>query len=159
MSITLDSGFAGWIEIGSALLAPLIAVVVAYIAYQQMKTNRRRLAFELFDARYEIYHACRDLILDVGGRKRELGHMSFMEFDAATGSAEFLLEVGAREFIGSLRDRAQELVGIEEELATRPDQNRRDELVRRQLEIWKWFRSQLSELNGAFCTSLTLAAS
>jgi len=44
-----------WIYVFNALLTPVIAGVVAYIAYQQHKTNRDRLRLDLYDRRLKVF--------------------------------------------------------------------------------------------------------
>ena len=48
-----------------ALLAPVIAVTVGYIAYAQYKTNKQRLQLEQYDRRVKVYCAVRDFLEDV----------------------------------------------------------------------------------------------
>ena len=42
-------------EFVQQITTPLIAIVVAYIAYQQHHTNKLRLRMEMYDRRYAIY--------------------------------------------------------------------------------------------------------
>jgi hypothetical protein len=54
-----------WVAISSALLTPLIAIIVVLIAYRQWKTAHNRLKLDLFDKRLAIHSAARDLIATV----------------------------------------------------------------------------------------------
>jgi hypothetical protein len=45
------------IDLLSAALTPLIAAIVAYIAYQQYRVNRLRLSHDLFERRLKIFEA------------------------------------------------------------------------------------------------------
>lgn len=49
----------------AALLTPLIAIVVAWIGYQQKVIAEHKLRLELFDKRYEIYGTARKFYQDV----------------------------------------------------------------------------------------------
>lgn len=51
-----------WIDISTALLTPTIAIIAVAIGGLQWWTNRNRLKLELFDKRYEIYDATRNLL-------------------------------------------------------------------------------------------------
>lgn len=42
-----------WIDVSSALLTPLVAIIMAYIAWQQWRTGERKRRQELFEMRYE----------------------------------------------------------------------------------------------------------
>lgn len=46
---------SGIISILSGLLTPVIAIVVAWIAYQQWRTARTRLNLDLFEKRMDVY--------------------------------------------------------------------------------------------------------
>ena len=47
------------IEISTALLTPIIAIIATYIAYQQWKTNQLKLNLERYDRRLEVYEEVR----------------------------------------------------------------------------------------------------
>ena len=53
------------IQILSALLTPLVALLALYIAYQQYKTNQNKLRLDLYDRRLELYSAFSDLYFSV----------------------------------------------------------------------------------------------
>ncbi len=44
-----------WVDYLSALLVPTIAILGSIIAFQQWRTNTKRLKHELFDRRYEQF--------------------------------------------------------------------------------------------------------
>lgn len=50
------------IELSKALLTPVVAVVAAYVAWQQLKTNRRKLKLDLFDRRYVVFEKIGEFI-------------------------------------------------------------------------------------------------
>jgi hypothetical protein len=54
-----------WTQVLSALLTPTIAVIVAIIAYRQWKTAQNRLKLDLFDRRFAVYDAARNLLSSV----------------------------------------------------------------------------------------------
>jgi hypothetical protein len=51
-----------WTAYVSALLVPLVAIFGFIIAYQQWRTAQNKLKLDLFDRRFEIYHAARKLL-------------------------------------------------------------------------------------------------
>ena len=53
-AVSEGSSVADWL---SALLTPVIAAIAVYIAYQQWRTNRRRLELDPYDRRLRIYQA------------------------------------------------------------------------------------------------------
>lgn len=44
-----------WIAYLSALLAPLVAIIAAYIAFQNMNTAKQKIKIDLFERRLNIY--------------------------------------------------------------------------------------------------------
>jgi len=50
------------IEVSKALLTPLIAIDAAYVAWQQLQTNRRKLKLDLFEKRYLIFEKIGEFI-------------------------------------------------------------------------------------------------
>jgi|PlaIllAssembly_1097288.scaffolds.fasta_scaffold283843_2 hypothetical protein len=50
------------IEVSKALLTPVIAIVAAYVAWQQLKTNRRKLKLDLFEKRYTVFEKIGEFI-------------------------------------------------------------------------------------------------
>lgn len=78
------------IEVSSALLTPIIAATVAWIAWQQWKTARSKLRLDLFDRRMAIYRdAAAALALitrDGSARKNE----AFQRMLAAWQESQFL---------------------------------------------------------------------
>jgi hypothetical protein len=51
------------IQLVSALLTPIIAVVTTYIAIQQYRTSRLKFKLEMFEKRYVIYQGVKNFIL------------------------------------------------------------------------------------------------
>ena len=47
------------------LLTPAIAIIATYIAWQQWKTNQRKLILDRYDRRLKVFEVTRSLIADV----------------------------------------------------------------------------------------------
>ena len=63
-----------WTQYLSALLTPTVAVFGSFIAYLQWVLARNKLKFDLFDRRYRVYEAARELlasIMTTGSAKNE----------------------------------------------------------------------------------------
>ncbi|MGD0137401.1 MAG: hypothetical protein ABSD28_00870 [Tepidisphaeraceae bacterium] len=56
-------------DVLKALTPLVIGLLAAYIAYQQWRTNHRKLKLDLFDRRYKVYQAARQLlnVTETGG--------------------------------------------------------------------------------------------
>lgn len=53
LSVYIEQNLKSWIDILSALLTPMIAILTGLIAYLQWKTNERKRKQDLFDMRYD----------------------------------------------------------------------------------------------------------
>lgn len=73
----------------SGLLTPVIAVIVAFIAYQQYVTSREKLRLDLFDKRLRIYTAARDFLKEVFGAG-QVNQRQIAQFALDTCEAGFL---------------------------------------------------------------------
>lgn len=49
------------IDFFQGLLTPVIAIIVTYIAYQQMRTNQAKLKLDLLELRLEVYDSVNKL--------------------------------------------------------------------------------------------------
>jgi hypothetical protein len=64
LAMHLHQGFdwERWVRIFSALLTPVIAAIVAYVAVQQWRTNRLQLRLALFEKRMAVFNGMRKFI-------------------------------------------------------------------------------------------------
>lgn len=76
-------------KLSSALLTPLIAVVAAYIAWQQWKTNRQKLVMDRYDRRLRIYEEVRK-ILSIILRDAKARTDDLLKFRTSVSEADFL---------------------------------------------------------------------
>lgn len=71
------------IQLLSALLTPVIAVVTTYIAIQQYRTSRLKFKLELFEKRYAIYQGVKKFILSAV-REANLSNDDFFKLNEET---------------------------------------------------------------------------
>ena len=96
------------INVFSALLTPVIAVIAVYIAYQQWQTNRRRLELDLYERRLHVYQAVSQFIYKVlTGFSPELQDISDLRRN--TFEADFLFGADIRDYVRSLDTHARDL--------------------------------------------------
>lgn len=150
---TCASAASALVPVLSALLTPIIAIITAYIAYQQWRTNRNKLKLDLFDRRFVVYDAARNLIRDVLTQTHPSDEQ-LLAFRAKTGEASFLLnESIARYLTDEMWKKAAELNRLWSTMSNLADLDRQENL-RQQQEIRAWFESQLKALEAKFASFL-----
>src|SRR5262245_41643961 len=73
-----------------AALAPVIAIVPAYIAWQQWQTNRNKLKLDLYERRFKAFAALRDVL----GKMYTTGtdETTLLQLVTQTQEVEFLFD-------------------------------------------------------------------
>jgi hypothetical protein len=79
------------LQILQGLLTPVIAIVVAYVAWQQWKLNKRKFEFDQYERRLRVYEEVRS-ILTLVLRDFKPDFIDLQKFRAATAEADFLFE-------------------------------------------------------------------
>ena len=131
------------------LLALAVAGTVAYVAWQQWKTNDDRLRLELFDKRFTVYTTTRDFLIGAVN-KDGVTDAELRAFRAATGEAAFLFDYDVSalvtEHLVALTVRHSNLrVGLD----TMPD-SERDDATNRMTAIMKQMEDAYLELPRRF---------
>lgn len=145
-----------WIDITQGLLVPVIALLGAWIAWQQWSTNRLRLQHEVFDRRFVLYEQILDLFGSVTGRS------SFNSFDdqlflEVMLLSKFLFGKDIYEFLEEARQKIADLGALEEERKGLEEGNQLTTLRERVLDIRRWFREELSTIDDRFDKYMSLA--
>lgn len=100
-----------FVQISISLLTPLIAIVGAYIAWQQAVTSRQKLNLDRYDRRLRIYEEVRR-ILSIVLRDAKAGTDDLLKFRVSTSEADFLFGPEIPRYI--------------------------DEIYRRGVNLWRW---------------------
>lgn len=93
------------LEVFKGLLTPLIAIVTAYIAWQQWKTNERRFKLDRYDRRLRIYQRVIEFI-GIACRDFKPEPQDAIKFNAETAEADFLFGPEIHAYIRELVKRA-----------------------------------------------------
>ena len=96
------------LDLLTASLTPLIALIALYIAYQQWQTNRRRLEINFYDRRLKIYQAVAKYISTVLTGLHPTLEVLF-EFRQSTAEADFLFGPDIRDYLDDLFKHGVEL--------------------------------------------------
>lgn len=91
------------IAIFSSLLTPVIAIVSVYIAYQQWKTNKRKLHLDRYKRRLRVYEEVKK-ILSMITRDANASMDDLLKFRASVSEADFLFNNEISEYIDEIYD-------------------------------------------------------
>jgi hypothetical protein len=139
------------IQLLSALLTPVIAVVTTYIAIQQYRTSRLKFKLELFEKRYAIYEGVKNFILSAV-REANLSNDDFFKLNEETQDAFFLFGARVEKYINELRSKGARLRYLNERLSDQslPIGEERSKLSKEDAELNTWFGNQLVESKHVF---------
>lgn len=144
-----------WISVLQGLLTPTIALLGAYIGWQQWRTNRNKLKLDLFERRYTMYDAAVQLINSIL-RSGKATQEAIFEFTSKTRSANFIVGKGIAIYLdGELRARAIDLETLQVELSSLQGPERVDNL-KKQSDLKRWFAEQYDVLQQRFKSQLNL---
>jgi hypothetical protein len=106
-----SSSLPVWVQVLQALAVPVIAVVGAWIALQQMYLARVKLQHDLYDRRFAVYEAARKLLVEIitqGYPSRDQVRL----YVIGTADAVFLLNEEVSKYLEEIRARASRLRAI-----------------------------------------------
>nr|CAP47836.1 putative integron gene cassette protein [uncultured bacterium] len=150
-----------FVDLFSALLTPVIAISMLYIAYQQWQTNRIKLRKELYDQRLLIYTSTIELIYTI----QSLGHANHeqhLKFSRETSNSVFLFGKEVNQHLKERNDKTPRLRHTSESiqrLSKNPDKNSKKlgELADLESEIFNWFVKQPNIVETKFKKYLDLS--
>lgn len=145
-----------WTNYLAALLTPTVAVLGSVIAYRQWRTAQNKLKFELFDRRFSVYEASRNLLASImtSGKAKDDEVFKFL---SATREAKWLLNIEVATYLEKeLYHKAIDLQTIQATLEGLPVGEERSANVMKQAEIKKWFMAQYEVMDEKFSPFLEL---
>ncbi|MAF04697.1 hypothetical protein [Herbaspirillum sp.] len=107
-----------WTTYLTALLTPLTAIFVAYIAWQQWRLSRHKLKLDLFEKRWAIYAAANDLLASLVKGDDAERRLRVAEFNRRRQEAQFLCNEVTIAFLDRIDQRRFDLVAAERNLRT-----------------------------------------
>ena len=142
------------IEVSKALLTPVVAIVAAYVAWQQLATNRRKLKLDLFERRYAVYEKIGEFIGSIltSGKVQTGKEIQFLVDTKAT---EFLFGNDISQFVSEAYRKAVHLHALDSELEGSTGEARSAN-IKAQREIKDWFEEALTSLKKCFSEYLRL---
>jgi hypothetical protein len=136
----------------SGLLTPMIAVIAAWIAYQQMKNNGYKVRIDLFERRMRIFESFRNslVIIQRDASSREI---DWQEYNFMLRQASFLLNDKLVKYLNEIDRRIHEM-GISEYYlqgaGSLPVGEERSKVARENSEHLTWLINQFEPLEEKF---------
>jgi hypothetical protein len=97
-----------WIQWPQAILLLVLSCLGAWIAYKQVRIATAKLNLDLFDRRFKVFEATRDLLGHIMREgKADVG--SIRVFNVGVADAVFLFEEDVTAYLKHLRERAVSL--------------------------------------------------
>ena len=137
------------VEITSACLTPVIAVLIVYVAWRQYKTSRDNLRLALYDKRFLVYMGLKKLIITVVNRV-DVTVEDFRSLAAATNEGVFLFGSDIDEYIQVVREQAACLRRVGKQLQELPVGEERNRLADEEKKLLDWFIEQLNNSGQKF---------
>ena len=132
------------IELRDWLLFALV-LIGTWIAWQQQKTARDQLRFQLFEKRAAVFQALMDFVKTITLNKR-MDDEDFYRFLAGAQAREFLFDTDVTAYLSDIKEKAKRLDFLQlhrGDIDLSP--SRREELSREARELVVWFGDELRD--------------
>lgn len=149
-------GYTAIISGLAALLTPVIGITTAYIAYQQYKTNKVRLKYELYERRIVVFRGVLAHLSSIM-RQGRVKEVELVELVKSTGEKEFLFSKDVCDLINDIYDRSVKMLCLDDELKDMAVGEERSRLVKEHGELFRWMVSLLPEIRGKFKNYLNIS--
>lgn len=137
-----------------ALLTPTIAGVVAYVAYQQWKTNTDKLKLDLYDRRLRVCQSTMGFLAGILQRAA-VDHEDVVKFIRETAEGYFLFDKEIFDYLCTLQENAGGLRETSESLTGLPVGEERNKMVEKERRLIDWFVEQVGVAPEKFKKYLT----
>ncbi len=138
-----------WLATFASSMAALVAVIVAYIGWQQHKLAKDKFKLDLFEKRFAIYKGAQVLLTKILCKATSDTEMLF-EYRAATQDAIFLFDDRVSEYLNKIDGKAVQLLTNHESLEGTPIGDERNELCENNSQLLKELLDELSNLKTIF---------
>lgn len=142
----------GWIDILSALLTPVIAVVAVYIAWQQYQVNKMRFKREQYEPRLKIARAFEVFISEIL-YQRDVKNNRCIKFLEETAEANYIFDDSIFNYRIDIYNKAIQLHSLTEKIDGDKECSlgeERKSCVDAKMRLIEWFENQLSVSSNNF---------
>ena len=145
------------IELLSAALAPITAIVALGIAYRQYRLEKVKFRHELYEKRLAVFSSTMKL-LSVVMRTANVKMEDLIQFLQETNQSYFLLGKDISNYLEEIYKKGVDLEFLNEQLHQNglPVGEERTRLAGEKKELLKWFSSQMVILRRKFAVHLGL---
>jgi hypothetical protein len=145
-----------YVDLFAALLTPVIAIIAAYIAYQQYRANQLKLRHELYDRRLLLYNAVAEFLAHIF-RDGKAGDPQLMTLLQKTRESYFLFGKDVSDYVTELYKKGVDLECNDTQLhhSNLPVEER-TRLAHANGELRKWFGHQFDIAQKKFAAKLSL---
>jgi len=144
-----------YVKFSSAALTPILALLTAYIAFRQWRTNHLKLRHELYERRLSVYVAVMEFLAYVMQRA-SLNDEELRNFLKKTRESYFLFGKDIGKYLDELYKKAVDLQALSSELESLPVGEERSRKVLEKGEISKWFSRQFDVTRTKFSKYMRL---
>lgn len=144
-----------YVEIFNALLTPLIAILAAYIAWQQYQVSHFSLKNELYERRFKVFKAFMSYLADIM-RDGKSNYQRTSQFYAEASEAEFLFKGKILNKLEELYQKGIRLAYLHEKLYPSdgspglPVGDERTKVAEEVANLLGWFVEQIKETKELF---------
>ena len=133
----------------------VIPIIGAWIARQQVQIARVKLQHDLYDRRFAVFDAARNLLFEVA-RTRTASAAALSTYTLATADAIFLLNDDTATYLDELRKRAERLQVRTEAMEAMPVGDRKTAMFEQTSNEFLALNGELTKLVERFKPFLTL---
>lgn len=133
------------------LLMPVIACIAVYIAYQQHKTNRDKLRFNLYDKRLKVFHSLMNFLGDISA-DGDCSHGRLGQYGAEISESRFLFDKDITDYLEKIYTKAGKLHDLEHEIKNigALSKERKENIQNKRTEVFFWLFGQITESQTRF---------
>lgn len=147
------------IEILTAALVPLLGILTAYIAWQQWRTNDRKVRHDLYERRLSTYIAVMEFLACIM-RSAQATDLEMQTFLQKTRESYFLFGRDICEYLDTLYKRSLKLqychTMLHGHISNLPVGDERTRLAGEQSELLMWFTNQFEIARDRFDRQMSL---
>lgn len=138
-----------WFDVFQGLTTLLIAAIVAYIMWQQYKTDKDKLRYDLYNRRLKIFQGTM-VLLGRGVVQKKLNIEDIDQFNREKAEATFLFEKDVMDYLTTITRNCLDLWGVTAVLKTEPEGKPRNAAAKQQKALLQWFGDQPGVLKSKF---------